>query len=522
MRRRETNPCDGCRPQVGNPFPARVRSGSGRPLRLLASFVSLLFACCLPASALVRETGVADTCGNGGGILLPVLLSLTVSLSLLAIGLAVSLRRQRRKLRKSHEYLVRYITRNLELKKQIPGLKEPYAFDPPEITPEEFTKIIDNMLKRFLFLSLFALFALPLAAQETAPDSTYTFRFVPGKETFYVPYRDNAPVLDRLVRRLDSCRTRLEGGYAYVSVTGYVTPGADRAAAGRMGYLRNSHVKSELILRARLTERMFVTDRVIVGTAPEGLADVVVVTFPAPVEKVEQIAGREAAEKVLAYRDAARPEEAPTAAPPAESPHPEPAETLPTDGRDAAESSAAPATLPAAEPRTVSAPEAGPGFSLRADLLRWATLTPALGVEWRIGRSWSVQVNGSWTSWSWDDANRRYALWSVSPEVRHYVGAKKRGYVGVMFHAGHFNYKFSDTGRQGDFLGGGLTGGYLLRLNGALALDFSLGIGCTHADYDKYTVLDGARVKRGSGSRNYWGVNRVGITLVWQFNTLRK
>mgnify|MGYP002227313125 CR=1 FL=1 len=64
-------------------------------------------------------------------------------------------------------------------------------------------------------------------------------------------------------------------------------------------------------------------------------------------------------------------------------------------------------------------------LSLRANLLRWATLTPDLGLEWRICPSWGIAVNGSWTSWSWSDKDRRYALWEVAPEVRYYSGEKK-------------------------------------------------------------------------------------------------
>lgn len=82
------------------------------------------------------------------------------------------------------------------------------------------------MQKRNLFLSLFVLFVLPLAAQESVSDSAYTFRFVRGKEMFFVPYRDNVPTLDRLIRRLEACHARLDSGYIYVSVTGYVSPGS--------------------------------------------------------------------------------------------------------------------------------------------------------------------------------------------------------------------------------------------------------------------------------------------------------
>ena len=154
-------------------------------------------------------------------------------------------------------------------------------------------------------------------------------------------------------------------------------------------------------------------------------------------------------------------------------------------------------------------------FSLRANLLRWGTLTPDVGLEWRVNGLWGILVNGSWTSWSWNGKDRRHALWEVSPEVRHYMGKEKRGYIGAMYKAGEFNYKFSATGRQGDLMGGGITGGYGLRLNDALSLDFSLAVGCLHADYEQYEVQDGVRVRQGKESKNWWGPVGAGVTLVW-------
>ena len=157
----------------------------------------------------------------------------------------------------------------------------------------------------------------------------------------------------------------------------------------------------------------------------------------------------------------------------------------------------------------------GGSLALRANLLRWATLSPDLGIEWRITPSVGIAVNGSWTSWSWDDKNRRYALWEVAPEVRWYLGEREAWYLGVMGKVGHFNYKFSETGRLGDIVGGGLTGGYMLRLNDAFSLDFGLGIGYLRADYDEYVVIDNVRVRSGEGSKNWWGPIHAGVTLVW-------
>ena len=155
-------------------------------------------------------------------------------------------------------------------------------------------------------------------------------------------------------------------------------------------------------------------------------------------------------------------------------------------------------------------------ISLRANLLRWATLTPDLGLEWRICPSCGIAVNGSWTSWTWSDKDRRYALWEVAPEIRYYMGEKKAWYLGAMFKAGQFNYKISETGKQGDLMGGGITTGYQLRLNKALTLDFNLGLGYLNADFEKYEVIDGVRVRCGNETKNWCGPINAGVTLVWK------
>ena len=155
-------------------------------------------------------------------------------------------------------------------------------------------------------------------------------------------------------------------------------------------------------------------------------------------------------------------------------------------------------------------------FAVRANLLRWVTLTPDLGIEWRITPCVGIAVNGSWTAWKWKDNDRQYGLWEVAPEVRWYLGRQKRAYVGAQFKTGEFNYKLSSTGRQGDLLGGGITGGYQLPLCPNLTMDFSLGIGYLKADYDTYTVVNGVCVHQNSKSKNWWGPINAGVSLVWK------
>lgn len=155
--------------------------------------------------------------------------------------------------------------------------------------------------------------------------------------------------------------------------------------------------------------------------------------------------------------------------------------------------------------------------SLRANLLRWATLTPNVGLEVNGGGRWSVIADGSWTHWSWDGKARHYALWETSIEMRRYLCDQKRAYLGAMAKIGQFNYKLSSTGRQGDIVGGGLTCGYKLPLGKRFDLDFSIGAGYLYViDLERYGVVNGVRVYEGKRDKGYWGVTNLGVSLSYE------
>lgn len=372
------------------------------------------------------------------------------------------------------------------------------------------------MIKKAWLTILTVLIALPLHAQHTQ-DTAFIFHFHPGNDFFHASYQDNNKELQRLADILDQQRKALENGIMYINVSSYATTGNEKTDATRIAYLRNSRIKSELIVRQWINERTFLTDKHI--TAPYGskkLRNVVVVTFPATLEKIEQIAGSETADKIRAYYKEQKSGDITNET----TPNIRPAESKETQPITVSEEPASWNTQESQSENVSSQTknaEEDPfaKIALRANLLRWATFTPDLGVEWRVNRHIGVAVNGSWTSWTWQDKGRRYALWEVNPEVRYYIGKEKRGYIGAMYKAGSFNYKLSDTGKQGDLMGGGVTGGYQLKLNKALALDFSLGVGCIHADYEKYSVIDGVRVRQGKETKNWWGPTSAGVTLVW-------
>lgn len=375
-----------------------------------------------------------------------------------------------------------------------------------------------------LITALLFIWELPVIAQQPT-DTTYIFRFVPNDDMFYVPWNGNDRSLHQLLNILEKNKKQLQAGQMYISVSSYAASANDILTSERMAYIRNNRIKSELITQGGLTEQMFVTDRAILSSyGKEKLRNVVVVTFPASVEKVAEIAGIEAARRVENYnkersgkaeRERLFIEQAAREKAEAERLAKEQAEREHLAAQEKARKQAETERLAAereekerAETERLAAEAAAKAkshsLSLRANLLRWVTLTPDLGVEWRLNHHVGILVNGSYTSWTWNSNDRRYALWEIAPEARYYIGKEKRGYIGAMYKAGSFNYKLSEIGKQGNITGGGLTGGYQLKLNKVLNLDFSLALGCLHADYDKYIVIDGIRVRQGKETKNWW------------------
>ena len=342
------------------------------------------------------------------------------------------------------------------------------------------------MSRKITFLTLFLWLmtvTFPVIAQQKA-DTTCIFRFVPQKDMFYVPWKGNDTELARLLEYIENNKATILDGKLPLLVDGYCKSQGSKAENLATAKIRANRVKSELIIRAKIKEENFITH----NHVTEG--DFVTVRLTVPVKETAvtdaEAEARLAAEPTVAGRRERQKAEAATQQ---NTLTDTPSETKITNDHH---------------------------LSLRANLLRWATLTPDLGLEWRICPSWGIAVNGSWTSWSWSDKDRRYALWEVAPEVRYYMGEKKAWYLGAMFKAGQFNYKLSETGKQGDLMGGGITAGYQLRLNKALDLDFNLGLGYLNADFEKYEVIDGVRVRRGNETKDWYGPINAGVTLVWK------
>lgn len=161
-------------------------------------------------------------------------------------------------------------------------------------------------------------------------------------------------------------------------------------------------------------------------------------------------------------------------------------------------------------------------WTIRTNLLRWLTFTSDVGVSWQPMQDWEYVATATWTTLTWHQMQRRYALWSLSAEARRHFTAGSNWYAGGMIEFGRHHYKFTETGREGEVYGVGLTAGWQHKLSRYLAIDIHVGLGADFSDFDAYDLQPSwnkVRLYRTylHDECNLWlGLNQLGINLVWE------
>ncbi|GHT45066.1 hypothetical protein FACS189440_00340 [Bacteroidia bacterium] len=334
----------------------------------------------------------------------------------------------------------------------------------------------------FLFINMAMCFAQQLSPNEAA----IVFKFHAQNDYFYE--QGNKKELKRLYDFVETHKSEITSGQLPIFVNGYCASFDNTNDNLKTARIRSNRVKSALIERGLKEDNFKTTNH---ATAYEGNKDIVTVTIkleefkeetqpkPQP-EKVVEEPVKEVAQQV----EPTQPAKTETATQPAVA---SVAETIQTEGK----------------------------FSIRTNLLYWAVATPNLGIEYKPAERFGILVNGLWSHWIWSGEDNHHRTWMVSPEVRYYTGANKNWFIGMEGHAAEFNFKFGDTGYQGDALGGGLTGGYKLKLSRVFDLDFSLGLGYTQLKYDTYYRSREVMVlKEGGLKKDFFGPTQAGVSLV--------
>jgi hypothetical protein len=318
----------------------------------------------------------------------------------------------------------------------------------------------------------------------------HIFKFEAERDMLFL--KGNEAELERLHDFVEQNKPQITSGQMPVQVDGYCASFENRHENLKTAALRSNRVKSEMIVKNGLKEEHFITANH--AESYEGMKDAVVVTFTVREEKQET-----------------KPEEQPK-------PEQQPQPPVKEQPKQPEEPQPVKEAQPAPQAVTDIVPDVDLGkISLRTNLLYWAVATPNLGLEWKLSNNIGILINGAYSHWIWSDKGKHHRTWLVQPELRYYMGENKNWFIGLEGHAGEFNFKFGDTGYQGDTLGGGLTGGYRLRLGKAFDMDFSLGLGYTDLKYESYTRSNDVMVRKEGGlSKNGFAPTQAGVSLIWK------
>lgn len=169
-------------------------------------------------------------------------------------------------------------------------------------------------------------------------------------------------------------------------------------------------------------------------------------------------------------------------------------------------------------PETASS--SGRYLAVKTNLAAWAGTIMNVAADVQVGRHWSVELPILWCPWYVSDKHA-VKTFTIQPEARYWLSKPGEGhFLGVHAHVGWYSVKwnrdrYQDTDRP--LFGAGISYGYLLPFNEHWAGEFTLGAGYANMRYDTYYNIDnGARID--TRTKNYWGITRVGISVVYRFN----
>ena len=171
--------------------------------------------------------------------------------------------------------------------------------------------------------------------------------------------------------------------------------------------------------------------------------------------------------------------------------------------------------------KSVSAPQTSSRYlAVKTNLAAWAGTIMNLAADVQVSEHFSVELPVLWCPW-YVSSEHAIKTFTVQPEARYWLSKPGKGhFFGVHAHVGWFSVKwnrdrYQDTDRP--LLGAGISYGYLLPFNEHWAGEFTLGAGYANMRYDTYYNIDnGARID--TRTKNYWGITRVGLSVVYRFN----
>ena len=162
-------------------------------------------------------------------------------------------------------------------------------------------------------------------------------------------------------------------------------------------------------------------------------------------------------------------------------------------------------------------------MSLKTNMLYDAAAIPNVGVEFALGRHFSIMANWGYSWWSSNASHHFWRYYGGDAGLRYWFPSKRfnkpltghhLGLYGQMF---TYDFELGGKGQQSNFwnYGGGLEYGFALPIGRRLNIDFTIGLGYITGEYYKYRPFDGHYVWESTNRRHWFGPTKAEISLVW-------
>lgn len=146
-------------------------------------------------------------------------------------------------------------------------------------------------------------------------------------------------------------------------------------------------------------------------------------------------------------------------------------------------------------------------MALKTNMLYDVLAVPNIGVEFYLGKNWSISGNWMYGWWKKNSSHRYWRIYGGDLAVRYWLGKKANEkpltghHIGIYGQAFTYDFEWGGKGYMGGEPGGtlwaktnyatGVEYGYSLPVANRLNIDFTLGVGYWGGKYYEYIPLDG-------------------------------
>lgn len=170
-------------------------------------------------------------------------------------------------------------------------------------------------------------------------------------------------------------------------------------------------------------------------------------------------------------------------------------------------------------------------MDVRTNMLYDALAVPNIGVEFYLGRNWSVGAAYAHAWWSYDRRHRYWRIYGAEVNARYWFGKAAHAkpltghHIGLYAQALTYDFEWGGKAYMGGepggtifdraHFGGGVEYGYSLPIARRLNIDFTLGVGYIGGRVYEFVPDNDRYLWTATKNRRWFGPTKLEVSLVW-------